>query len=167
VAFGSALLGWVVTLGGMAEMYVDHVSCVLMEDDDEVDKPHHPQQEYEMEQNAHGSLGKNLTMEEFVKRLWGDCYLDPKSRRFKKKASDCHPKNTPRTFCHFVLEPIYKIYTACLGETEKDAGKTFRSIGVHLTRDQLRASSSVLLKTALQKFFEGSNGFVEMIVKNM
>jgi U5 small nuclear ribonucleoprotein component len=106
-------------------------------------------------------------MEEFVKRLWGDCYLDPESRRFKKKGSDCNPKNTPRTFCHFVLEPIYKIYTACLGETEKDANKTLRSIGVHLTRDQLRASSSVLLKAALQKFFGGTNGFVEMIVKNM
>jgi U5 small nuclear ribonucleoprotein component len=116
---------------------------------------------------ARGSLGKNLTMEEFVKRLWGDCYLDPESRRFKKKGSDCNPKNTPRTFCHFVLEPIYKIYTACLGETEKDANKTLRSIGVHLTRDQLRASSSVLLKAALQKFFGGTNGFVEMIVKNM
>jgi hypothetical protein len=145
----------------MAELYVDHVSG-NGDDDDE----NEPQQDA---RNGFpkGSLGKNLTMEEFVMRLWGDCYLDPETRRFKKKASECHPRNTPRTFCQFVLEPLYKIYTACLGEKEMETGKILRSIGVHLTRDQLRASSSVLLKTALQKFFEGTNGFVEMIVKNM
>mmetsp|Transcript_13620 Transcript_13620/g.25573 ORF Transcript_13620/g.25573 Transcript_13620/m.25573 type:complete len:1048 (+) Transcript_13620:126-3269(+) len=161
VAFGSALHGWVVTLGGMAEMYVDHVNgSVELEDDD-------GEEDYDHTFARGGSLGKNLTMDEFVKRLWGDCYLDPESKRFRKKASDCNPRNTPRTFCQFVLEPIYKIYTVCLGEKEKDVNKVLRSIGIHLTRDQLRASSSVLLKTALQKFFEGTNGFVEMIVKNI
>eukprot|EP01083_Nonionella_stella_P192344 711096_1 len=79
--------------------------------------------------------------------------LDPSSRRFKKRSSDCNPGNTPRTFCQFVLEPIYKIYTACLGEAEKDVSKILRSVGVHLTRDQLRSSSSVLLRAALEKFF--------------
>ena len=168
VVLSSALHGWIVSLSGMAEMYVDHVQDL---EDEDVDGDG---DEY-MNMNGvgaeirfgHGALGKNLTKEEFVKRLWGDCYLDPKSKTFRKKSGDCVPGNTPRTFCQFVLEPIYKIYSACLGEAEKDVSKVLRTVGVHLSRDQLRASSSELLKAALQKFFDGSSGFVDLIVKNV
>jgi U5 small nuclear ribonucleoprotein component len=163
VIFSSALHGWIVTLSGMAEMYVDHMQDVDEEDDDEYVEDG----KKNVGRFGHGALGKNLTTEEFVKRLWGNCYLDPLSKRFHKKASDCTPGNTQRTFCQFVLEPIYKVYSACLGEAEKDVSKVLRSVGVHLSRDQLRSSSSDLLKTALQKFFDGSSGFVDLIVKNV
>jgi len=173
VVLSSALHGWIVSLSGMAEMYVDHVQD--LEDEDDADDNDGNGDAY-MNMNGagantgrfgHGALGKNLTIEEFVKRLWGDCYLDPKSKTFRKKSSDCVPGNTSRTFCQFVLEPIYKIYSACLGEAEKDVSKVLRTVGVHLSRDQLRASSSELLKAALQKFFDGSSGFVDLIVKNV
>ena len=52
-------------------------------------------------------------------------------------------------------------------EAEKDASKVLRSVGVHLSRDQLRSSSSMLLRAALEKFFPDASGLVESIVKNM
>ena len=169
VVFSSGLHGWIVSLSGMAEMYVDHVQDLEDEDvdDGDGDAYMHTNGAGAETRFGHGALGKNLTKEEFVKRLWGDCYLDPKSKTFRKKSGDCVPSNTPRTFCQFVLEPIYKIYSACLGEAEKDVSKILRTVGVHLSRDQLRASSSELLKAALQKFFDGSSGFVDLIVKNV
>ncbi len=166
VALSSAEHGWIMSLGSMAEMYLDQVdqACGDEEDSDDEGVMDVDGNEFQFGQ---GALGKNLTLEDFTKRLWGDCYLDPKTRRFKKRAGDCVPGNTPRTFCQFVLEPMYKIYTACLGESEKDASKVLRSVGVHLSRDQLRASSNVMLRAALEKFFADSSGFVDLIVKNV
>ncbi len=158
VAFASAAHGWVFSLGSMADIYLDHVDDAE-DSDDEMDGA--------MGRFGQGVLGRNLTSDEFTKRLWGNCYLDPQSRTFKKRNSDCVPGNVPRTFCQFVLEPIYKIYSACLGEAEKDVSKTLRSVGVHLTRDQLRSSSSVLLRAALEKFFSDASGLVDLIIKNV
>ena len=166
VALASAVHGWIVSLGSMAEIYLDQVDTALdeMDSDDDEEGMDVDGNEFQFGQ---GALGKNLTLEEFTKRLWGDCYLDPKTRRFKKRAGDCVPSNTPRTFCQFVLEPIYKIYSSCLGESEKDVSKILRSVGVHLSREQMRASSSILLRAALEKFFSDASGFVELIVKNV
>eukprot|EP01083_Nonionella_stella_P314834 1135695_1 len=95
----------------MAEMYVDHVEDG--EDSDEENNDDYDNDNgYDNDMGAmgamgrygRGALGKNLTVEEFSKRLWGNTYLDPSSRRFKKRSSDCNPGNTPRTFCQFVLE---------------------------------------------------------------
>ena len=60
-----------------------------------------------------------LTALEFGKRLWGDCFLDPTTRKFKRSAKSCSTKGVKRTFIEFILEPIYKLYSACLGESAK------------------------------------------------
>jgi U5 small nuclear ribonucleoprotein component len=108
-----------------------------------------------------------MPVEEFAKRLWGDAYLDPSTRTFHKSARDCS-RPVERTFVTYVLEPLYKLYTACLGECEADANRLLRSVGILLNKDQLRASSSEMLQTALSKFFQtASRGFVDMVVRNV
>ena len=66
-----------------------------------------------------------------------------------------------------MLEPIYKIYTACLGEEESEVNKVLRSVGVHLAKDQLRSSPGVLLKAAFEKLMGDAAGFVDMVIKNV
>jgi U5 small nuclear ribonucleoprotein component len=141
VAFSSAQHGWLFTLPSFAQLYLDH------HDDD--------------------GLGKNLTVEEFAKRLWGDSYLDPATKQFHTHARDCSVR-VERTFCTHVLEPLYKLYSACLGEREVDLKKLLRSLGVLLTKEELRASARPLLRSALSKFFETATcGFVDMIVQHV
>lgn len=141
VAFSSAQHGWMFTLQSFAEVYFDHT-------------------------NSEDGLGTNLSVEEFAKRLWGDSFLDPTTRTFHKSTRDCSAKGVERTFVDFVLKPLYKIYSACLGENEKDVNKLLRSLGVLLSKEQLRSSARPLLRTALSKFLAtASNGFTDMIVK--
>ncbi|EED96637.1 U5 small nuclear ribonucleoprotein, U5 snRNP [Thalassiosira pseudonana CCMP1335] len=114
----------------------------------------------------------NLTPETFATRLWGNSYLDPKSRTFQRRAGDCspdpHTRMSPkRTFVQFVLEPMYKMYTLCVGESEKDTEKAFRSLGVLLGKEQLRASARPLMRAAFRKYFGVSTGFVDTAVKNI
>lgn len=43
----------------------------------------------------------------FAARLWGNIFFDAEKRKFVRKA----PQGSPRSFVHFVLEPLYKLYT--------------------------------------------------------
>lgn len=140
VCFSSALHGWIFTLESFAQVYADHY-------DDTVG---------------------NLTLEQLAQRLWGDWYWDPATHRFHSSPKDCTSRVIDRTFVSFVLEPLYKIYSACLGEAEDDANTLLRGLGVLLKRDQLRASARPLLRAALSRFLEtAAGGLVDMIVRNV
>jgi U5 small nuclear ribonucleoprotein component len=52
-----------------------------------------------------GNTGFNPA--EFAKRMWGDVYFNPKTRKFAKKAPH---SSAQRTFVEFILEPLYKIF---------------------------------------------------------
>ena len=113
----------------------------------------------------HDSLGMDAT--EFAKRLWGDSFCDPSTKQFHKNARDCSTR-VERTFVTFILEPMYKIYTACLGEREQDVNRLLRSLGVLLSKKELRSSARPLLRMACSKFLEtASCGFVDMVVKHV
>lgn len=151
VAFASALHGWCFTLSSFAQLYLDH--CCDDED----------------------GLGDNLSAQEFSKRLWGDSFYDSSTRTFQTRAKDCQESSlssssgiAERTFIKFVLDPLYKIYSACVAENETDVSKLLRSVGVLLSRDQLRASARQLLRAALTRFFgSASGGFVDMLAEHM
>lgn len=141
VAFASAHHGWMLTLHSFAQVYLEH-------------------------QSTDDGLGQNLSIEDFCTRLWGDAYADPETGRFHRSARDCSTK-VERTFVTFVLEPIYKIYSACLGEREADVNSLLRSVGVLLKKEQLRSSARPLLRAALSQFLQTArHGFVDMIVKH-
>ena len=140
VAFSSAQHGWLFTLASFAQVYLEHNDDVL----------------------------GNLTVEQFSKLLWGDWYWDPDSQKFHKSPKECSTMRVDRTFVSFCLDPIYKIYAACLGEQEKDANRLLRSLGVLLKKEQLRASARPLLRAAMSKFLEtATHGLVDMIVKHV
>lgn len=159
VAFTSAQHGYIFTLNSFAQLY------------------------YNM--NNTDGLGHNLTIPEFAKRLWGECFLDPITKTFHKSARSCPsygqyttrkrnvnddeeidnvddmeesiPITLERTFITFILEPLYKIYSACLGENENNLNQLLSSVSVHLTKDQLRSSARPLLRVALSRFFSMNN----------
>jgi U5 small nuclear ribonucleoprotein component len=141
VAFSSALHGWCFTLQSWTQLYVEH----------SVDE----------------SLGKNISTDQFASKLWGDFWFNPVSKKFETDPSEI-PQRVERSFVTFCLDPLYKIYTACLGESENSVKATLKSLGVHLTKEQLRASAKPLLRMALSKFMETANaGFVDMVVKHV
>lgn len=141
VAFASAQHGWIFTLESFAQVYLEHCDDVL---------------------------GQNLSVQDFAVRLWGDAYLDPETRTFHTSAQDCVAPNVERTFVRYVLEPIYKIYSVCLGEREPDINPMLRSLGILLSRDELRASARPLLRSAMSRFLQtASHGWVNMLVQHI
>jgi len=143
VIFASSVHGWTFTLMQMTQLYQDI---------------------FDLGDGNHAGLGSHhLSHSELASQFWGDVYYHSSTHVF---SSDI--KSSKRTFVEFVLEPIYKIYAACLGEKESTMKEMFESVGVYLSKDQLSSSARVLMRTAMKRFFGDSNaGFVEMICKTV
>ncbi|KAI5210634.1 U5 small nuclear ribonucleoprotein component [Aureobasidium subglaciale] len=134
VAFACSMMGWCFTLPSFAHMYAETYA------------------------------GSGLDVPEFSKRLWGDIYYNPGSRKFTRRGTEAASK---RSFVNFVLEPIYKLYSHTISESPEDLQKTLESLGIHLKPTQLRANAKDLLKMACEQFFGPATGFVDMVVDHV
>ena len=97
-------------------------------------------------------------MEAFAKRLWGNIYYEPETRKFSKT----NDGNGKRAFDHFILEPLYKLYTQVLGEEPANLRQTLRHLGINLKPHLFKLDTKPLLKLVLSHFFGESTGFVDM-----
>lgn len=80
--------------------------------------------------------GAAMDPKQFARRLWGDIYFQPTTRKFKRSQPD---KTSERTFVQYILTPLYKIYsqvcklmrplcktaTSCLCQWSLDAALPF------------------------------------------
>lgn len=94
----------------------------------------------------------------FAKRLWGEVYFH--QRTFKKKA----PKEkTDRTFVHFILEPLYKIFSLIAGDVDEKLPDLCVELGIKMTKTEMRMNVRSVLKLVCSRFFGDATGFVDML----
>lgn len=96
--------------------------------------------------------------------MWGDIYFNPETRKFTRKQAD--PEQT-RTFVHFILEPLYKLYSQVLSEETDDLKVTLESLGIHLKPILYKMDVRPLLKVVLDHFFGPARGFVDMVTEHI
>ena len=109
------------------------------------------------------SLG-SLDVSGFADRLWGDIYFDSANRKFTRKQAD---PDSNRTFVHFVLEPLYKLYSQVLSEETEELKVTLNTLGIKLKPIMYKMDVRPLLKAVLDQFFGPSVGLVDMIVEHI
>ncbi|OJA11333.1 hypothetical protein AZE42_10516 [Rhizopogon vesiculosus] len=114
----------------------------------------------QMYANTYGSLD----VAAFADRLWGDIYFNEETRKFTRKAVD--PEQS-RTFVHFILDPLYKLYSHVLSEETDDLKTTLASLNISLKPVMYKMDVRPLLKAILDQFFGPAFGLVDMIVENI
>ena len=94
-----------------------------------------------------------------MKKLWGDWYYEDK--KWKN-----HPENpdTPRCFCQFVLDPIYKVFDAIMNEKNDKIPALLQTIGVDLIDEEKDLKTKPLLKTVMRKWLQAGETLLQMIV---
>ncbi|KAI0106690.1 P-loop containing nucleoside triphosphate hydrolase protein [Daldinia grandis] len=107
-----------------------------------------------------------VNTEDFAKRLWGDIYFNPKKRTFSRKPLPGEER-AKRSFIHFVLEPIYKVFSHTISQSPEELKGVLATLGIVLKPSQYKTDAKVLLKLVCEQFFGPSSGFVDMIVKNV
>ncbi|KAH9827473.1 U5 small nuclear ribonucleoprotein component [Teratosphaeria destructans] len=134
VAFACSSMSWCFTLPSFAKMYAES----------------YPKAQFETT--------------EFSRRLWGDIFFNPRSRKFTRKAVE---EKAKRSFVHFVLEPIYKLYSHTISESPDDLKKTLAELGISLKPSQLKANAKDLLRMVCEQFFGPATGLVDMVVQHI
>jgi len=105
----------------------------------------------------------SVSAERFAKKLWGDWYFNPETRAITKASAMSH---NPRTFVHFLLEPLYKVYAHALGDNTAQLNRVLSELGIKLTRAQMHYDPKPLLKTICSQLFGKPTAFVDMITKH-
>ncbi|DAA77560.1 TPA_exp: Uncharacterized protein A8136_6106 [Trichophyton benhamiae CBS 112371] len=105
-----------------------------------------------------------VDLSEFAIRLWGDIFFNPRSRKFTRKGME---EQSKRSFVHFILEPIYKLYSHTISESPEDLKDTLATLGINLKPSQLKSDAKVLLKLVCAQFFGPVTGFVDMVVQHI
>ncbi|KAL9936000.1 hypothetical protein V8E36_004842 [Tilletia maclaganii] len=137
VAFASTQMAWSFTLRSFAKLYAEH-SPVLT-----------------------SAARSTFDVDEFAKRLWGNIYYSPSSRKFTRSATDPEHK---RSFVQFILEPLYKLYTNTLSSEMESLKVTLAKLGIHLKPEVYKVDVRVLLRIVLGQFFGPSNGLADVMV---
>ncbi|EIN14356.1 u5 small nuclear ribonucleo protein component [Punctularia strigosozonata HHB-11173 SS5] len=114
----------------------------------------------QMYADTYGSLDVGA----FADRLWGDIYFNNDTRKFSRKAVD--PEQN-RSFVHFILEPLYKLYSQVLSEDKETLKETLAELGISLKPVLYKMDVRPLLKVVVDQFFGRSTGLVDMITENI
>jgi 116 kDa U5 small nuclear ribonucleoprotein component len=111
----------------------------------------------------YGLIG-GFDVEKFAQRLWGDIYFNEDQRKFTRKPAD---PEANRSFVHFIMEPLYKLYSQVLSEETEALTETLAELGIRLKPVIYKMDVRPLLKVVLDQFFGPSRGLVDMIVEHI
>ncbi|TFY63323.1 hypothetical protein EVJ58_g3328 [Rhodofomes roseus] len=100
----------------------------------------------------------------FADRLWGNIYFNAETRKFSRKPAD---PEANRTFVHFILEPLYKLYTQVLSEETDGLKETLDGLRIQLAPVMYKMDVRPLLKAVLDQFFGPSVGLIDMITEHI
>lgn len=104
-----------------------------------------------------------MDLDAFAARLWGNIYFHPETRKFSKQAAP----GAKRGFEHFIMEPLYKLYSQVIGEDTETLKETLASLGIVLKASAYKMDVRPLLRLVCSQFFGPATGFVDMVVEHV
>ncbi|XP_034475737.1 elongation factor 2-like [Drosophila innubila] len=94
-----------------------------------------------------------------MKRLWGSNFFNMKTRKWQSnKDSD-----SKRSFCLYVLDPIYKVFDAIMNYKTEEIPILLEKIGVKLQPEEQEEQGKVLLKTVMRNWLPAGETLLQMI----
>ncbi|KAI9496059.1 P-loop containing nucleoside triphosphate hydrolase protein [Zychaea mexicana] len=110
------------------------------------------------------SYEAEIDADEFAKRLWGEIFFNPEEGSFHRSSQG---RGSKRSFVHFILEPLYKLYSQVISEDTAELKRTLRSLGIRLKEKDYGLNVKPLLRVVLSQFFGPPSGFVDMVVQHV
>ena len=68
---------------------------------------------------------------------------------------------------HFIIEPLYKLYSQVVGEETDELKETLEELGIKIKPIMFKMDVRPLLKAILDQFFGSSTGLVDMIIEHV
>jgi len=109
-----------------------------------------------------------VEIDKMMKKLWGETFFNPKTKKWSKEKAD----DNKRSFCMYVLDPIYMVFDAIMNfkkeQTEKLLGK-LTTAGGKLVKDVLKPEEKELegkplMKVVMRNWLPAGDAMFQMIV---
>lgn len=105
----------------------------------------------------------DLDAHAFAKRLWGDIYYNPNTRKFSRNSQD----GSKRSFEHFILDPLYKIFTNVLEQDTQGLSEVLAKLDITLKPSTYKIDVKPLLQTVCSLFFGNSAALVDAVIEHI
>ena len=102
-----------------------------------------------------------------MERLWGDNFFNPKTKKWSKTGTDADGKPLDRAFNTFVLDPIFRIFSAIMNFKKDEIPTLLEKLEIKLKQDELELEGKALLKVVMRNFLPAADALLEMIVLHL
>ncbi|KAJ6577639.1 P-loop containing nucleoside triphosphate hydrolase protein [Mycena capillaripes] len=102
--------------------------------------------------------------DKMMKRLWGDNFFNPKTKKWTTKSTDADGAPLERSFNMFVLDPIYRIFEAVMSSEKEGIGSILEKLDIVLPQSERSLEGKKLLKAVMQKFLPAGDAILDMVV---
>ena len=114
-------------------------------------------------------LAKKTNADEsvYMKKLWGDNFFDPETKKMTNQSTNKNGKMLERTFCRFVLEPIWKIVKSITNHEIDNYSKMLEAVEVKLNAKDMENSDKDIYRIAMRKFLPLAESLLYGIVHHL
>ncbi|RKP16771.1 P-loop containing nucleoside triphosphate hydrolase protein, partial [Rozella allomycis CSF55] len=102
--------------------------------------------------------------DKMMDKLWGENYFNPKTKKWTTKAQADDKTFLERAFCQFVLDPIFRIFDACMNNKRDKLDEMLNKLGVNLKAEDKELTDKKLLKAVMKEFLPAGDAVLEMVV---
>lgn len=99
----------------------------------------------------------------YMNKLWGDYFFDPDTKKYTTESIK-NGKPLERTFCKFILGPIFQIVQSIMKKDTAKYMKMLESIDVNLSAKELEKPEKEIYKLAMKRFLPVADALMYGVV---
>ncbi|MCQ2973121.1 MAG: GTP-binding protein [archaeon] len=105
--------------------------------------------------------------DKLIKKLWGDNYFDPKTKKWTTENQDEDGNDLKRAFCSMILDPLLKLANSVKSGNKELYEPMLKKLGIELKGDEKDLQGKHLVRKVMQKWIFASEALLEMIILHL
>lgn len=106
----------------------------------------------------------NIPQDKLMKKLWGDNYFNPGTKKFTSDSAGPEGKALPRCFVQFIMRPIIMMCRNIFDDNLEAVWKMCTQLGLTMKNDEKEMRQKQLFKNIFQKWINAAEALLEQIV---
>ena len=106
----------------------------------------------------------NISQDLLKKKLWGDNFYNPATKKFQTTDQTEDGKKLQRSFVQFIMRPIIQMSRNIMGGNIEAVWKMLEPLGITLKANERELRSKPLMKCVFQKWLNAADALLEMII---
>ena len=106
-----------------------------------------------------------VDVDKLMKKLWGENFFNPKTKKWSKTKDE----DNKRSFCMYILDPIYKVFDAIMNFKKDETDKLLEKLEVKpkMKHDDLQQEGKPLMKAVMRTWLPAGEAMFMMIVVHL